>query len=80
MSILADIRRELFKARQKRGRKRSLSFPEPRPVILVGNWHAYAADRVHEAGERLAWADLSTFEGCDVKPGPFAGIAIEWQS
>jgi len=81
MTILSDIRREVHKARRERARKRSLGFPEPRLVILVGNWDAYTAERAHEASpESWAMLDLTTFEGCKVERGPFSGVGVAWRS
>lgn len=80
MSILSDIRSEVFKARRERARKRSLGFPEPRLVILVGNWDAYIAARGHEAPEDWQTIDLKTFEGCSVERAPYYGVGVEWRS
>jgi len=84
--ILDDIRHEIGKALAARARKRSLGFPEPTLVVLVGNWPAYVAGRAAEcvpyddAEERWAAADLNTFEGFKVEYAPYYGVGVEWRA
>lgn len=82
MTILADIRREVAKARHERAGKRTIDLGqrEPQLVILVGNWHAYCADRGNEDPDNWAALDLNWFEDCRVERGPFLGVGVEWRA
>jgi len=78
--ILDDIRRNIAALRAERAGKRSLGFPEPRLVVLVGNRAAYAAARMHDAERVLSAEELATFEGCDVELGGCIGVEAVWRA
>lgn len=76
MSILSDMERELARFRAVRAAKRSLGFPEPVPVFLVGNWGAYVADMTRRFGRDVS---LGSFLGVRVEPHGPPGFMLEWR-
>lgn len=76
MTILCDMAQALAQARRERARKRSLGFPEPRPVFVVGNRDAFAAAMVRRYGPG---ADLSTFLDVPVEHG-LPGVRVVWRT
>lgn len=80
MSITEDMTKALAEARRERAAKKSLGFPEARPVFVV-NAHAYMADVVRRTrDEKISLLTRTEFYGVPVEFGPTAGWVLEWRA
>lgn len=69
---------QLLREQMARSAKRSLGFPEPVPVFVIGNWPAYVADMARRYGRDC---DLMTFQGHRVeRGGNCGGFWLEWRA